>query len=373
MKPKNKLTEATIEAPIGDIKKLKATNSIAKDDVVKVIPDKKLGSNNNASVTTGIPMTEDIEPQDAATIKYLSNVKDANTGEVSKPFTIGAKKYQMIRGILPSKEIVMAVFCHDDLDEKGENIIHPMEYFEENIAKPMKENDFDYASQEVAYQDKKDYEELDQPNEPVKAEDYDYASQEVAHQDKMDFMDHLNLTDLVGFRHFFVNIKTGDVVAKFKTTKEMIKSGIKLGPDEDYMDVKQLKAFRFGKHFKNDVNEDDGTGVEGTDVPKLQADVSKLVDQIKKRFSVYLSKLDKPIEQAQFLTTMAQEIGVPLNKLSSIITQFRDIATTTTQNTATVGAPANFANENKIITKNDLIESVTKKNVIRTIKVKDIK
>ncbi len=338
MKPKIKITEATIEAPIKDIKTLKSTNAIGKDDVVKVVPDNQ---KTNATVTTGMPMTEDIEPQDPETIKYLSNVKDSETGEVSKPFNLGGKNYQMVRGMLPSKDIVMAVYCHDDLNEAGENIIHPMDYFDEKIAKPIKERD----SQNIA------------------EDDYDFASQEREHADKNEFMDHLNLNDLVGFKHFFVNIRTGEVVAKFKSTKEMIKSGIKLGPHEDYMEPKALKSFRFGTYFKNDLNEE--VPIDGdTNVPKLQADVTKLVDQIAKRFSVYLSKIDKPIEQVQFITTIAQKIGVPFNKLSSIISQFKDIA-------ATPATPP--IAESKVITKNELVESLNKKNIIKTIKIKDIK
>ena len=78
-----------------------------------------------------------IEPQDQATIKYLSNVKDVETGKASEPFTIADKKYQMVRGITPSKEVVMAVYCFDDLNESGENIIHSVSEFEKNVAMPM--------------------------------------------------------------------------------------------------------------------------------------------------------------------------------------------------------------------------------------------
>jgi len=66
-------------------------------------------------------VTEDdavIEPQDQATIKYLSNVRDPETNEVSKPFTIADKNYQLIRGIDASNEVVNAVMCIDD------NMIH---------------------------------------------------------------------------------------------------------------------------------------------------------------------------------------------------------------------------------------------------------
>ena len=81
-------------------------------------------------------VTEDdavIEPQDQATIKYLSNVRDPETKEVSKPFTIADKNYQLIRGIDASNEIVNAVMCIDD------NMIHTYEDFERDIALPMKE------------------------------------------------------------------------------------------------------------------------------------------------------------------------------------------------------------------------------------------
>lgn len=291
-----------------------------------------------------------IEPQDKATIKYLSNVKDSKTGQVSAPFTIGDKRYQMVRGITPSKEVVMAVYCHDDMDEAGQNIIHPMDYFEENIANPMKEQ-MEMVGQDIQVVPKK--------------ESIEFTGKEKAFQDKDAFIDYLNLVGLEGYKHFFVNIRTGEITAKFKSTKEMMKSGIMLGDNEDYMDVKALKRFRFGDYFKKDMNEETpAAGVDaGTDVSKLQADVKKLTNMIKNKFSVYLSKLDKPIEQSQFLTAMAAEIGVPLNKLSTIINSYKDIAKSETQPVT----------EKKIITKKQLEENLRAPKVIKTIKVKDIK
>ncbi len=68
---------------------------------------------------------------------------------------------------------------------------------------------------------------------------------------------------------------------------------------------------------------------------------------------------------------MAQEIGVPLNKLSTIISQFRDIAVPAPAPAPTpVAAPVA---ESKVITKSELINSINKKNVIKTVKIKDIK
>ena len=168
MEKKSNITEATIEASAKDYKTLKATNAIGKDDTVKLVDDKA----TNTSMTTGIkPMAEEsdavndavIKPQDKETIKYLSNVKDSKTGEVSKPFNVGGKNYQMIRGMKPNKEVVMAVYCHDEMDETGNNIIHPMEYFEENIAKKAiaeetKNNPWAICTASVGREDKVKYE-----------------------------------------------------------------------------------------------------------------------------------------------------------------------------------------------------------------------
>ena len=257
------------------------------------------------------------------------------------------------------KEIVMAVYCHDDLNEAGENIIHPIEYFEENIANPMKEQ-MAMVGQDIAV--------------VPKEESYDYAAEERAFHDREAFMDYLNLTDLEGYKLFFVNINTGEVTGKFKNIQDMLSSGIQLGKDEKYMDAKTLKRYRFGDYFKNDMNEeapiDNQDQTAGTNVSKLQSDVKKLATMIKSKFSVYMSKLNKPIEQAQFLTAMAQEIGVPLNKLSSIITTFKDIskdAEVDNQNVSDLKA------ETKVFTKKELEETINSKKVIKTIKIKDIK
>jgi CRISPR/Cas system CMR-associated protein Cmr5 small subunit len=286
-----------------------------------------------------------IEPKDKATIKYLSNVKDANTGEISKPFTIGDKRYQMVRGQHPTDGIVMGVYCFDELNENGENIIHPVDYFEKTVALPYKQKMEEGGG-------------------------FDYAAAERQYHDQENLMNYLNLGDVeAGAKHFFVDTTNGNIVSQFKNTKEMVKSGVKLGPNQDYMDLKTLKKFRFGEYFKKEVSEELKPEDAGTNLPKLQSDVKRLVAAIKNKFSQYLSKLDKPVEQAQFLSTMAQEIGVPINKLSTIINTYKDIAKdgdVDTQNMSGVKA------ESKVITKKDLEESINKKPVIK-IKVKDIK
>ena len=287
-----------------------------------------------ASMSSMLEQDAIIEPKDPETLKYLSNVMDSNTGDVSKPFNIGDKQYQLVRGINSANAVVMGVYCFDDLNENNENIIHTMEYFDQNIAKPMKEA-MGMVGQDI------------QVVPHVKEIKQD--------EDKGSFMAYINLSDIdPSSKHFFVNINTGEVVAKFKTNRDMIKSGQGLGLDEDYMDVKGLKRFRFGNYFKSPMNEVEAVSTDGTDVPKLQADVTKLANLIKNKFSIYLAKLDKPIEQAQFLTAMAKEIGVPLGKLSTIISSYKDIANNDTP-------PAQIATERRIISKAQLEENLIKK------------
>lgn len=311
---------------------LQKTNPNIEFDLEK---DKNTSTTNSTSMVTQMEENAEpeaiIEPQDQATIKYLSNVKDSKTGEFSKPFNIDGKNYQMIRGLHPTGEIGLAVFCHDDVNENGENIIHSVNYFEETIAKPMKEA-MGMVGQNIQV-----------------VEDGD----EIEPKSKEAFMDYLNLSEIEPmYKHFFVNLKTGEITGKFRSTKEMVKSGVKLGPEDDYMDRKKLKQFRFRDYFKNDMNEVLSPEDAGTNVDKLQSDVKRLASLIKNKFSVYISKLDKPIEQAQFLTAMAKEIGVPLNKLSTIINSYKDIAA---QDKDANVVPVS---ESKIITKNFLEKKV---------------
>ena len=305
---------------------------------------------NSTTSSTSMAMGENesvIEIKDQSPIQFLSNVKDSKSGEVSQPFNIGDKKYQMVRGIDSNGEIKMAVYCHNDLNEAGENIIHPTEYFEENIASPMRET-MGMVGQNIQVND-----------------GYEHAAVEREHNDNEAFMDHLNLVDISPeFKIFFVNTKTGEITGKFRNSEEMAKSGVSLGQDENFMSPRTLKKFRFGNYFKKNMTEELGPEDAGTDVPKLQNDVKRLTALIKNKFSMYLTKLDKPIEQAQFLTAMAQEIGVPLNKLNTIINTYRDIAKNDTQ-------PAVV--ERKIISKKALEESLFEKKVIKVINIKDIK
>ena len=303
-------------------------------------------------------VTEDdavIEPQDQATIKYLSNVRDPETTEVSKPFTIADKNYQLIRGIDASKKVVNAVMCIDD------NMIHTYEDFERDIALPMKER-LEMESmgeprlQGASIQTTPDIQEVKKEKETYR-----------------------------GSRHFFINKATNEV-RSFSSIKEMLECG--KSEEEEYMGLSEFKKFKneelFGSRKKiNELgNEPLGAaaqpadasaqggntqynGLEGDLTGKAKLLIQKMdeINVIKKGMdSVKNEGTDKA--KAIVLISFAERIGVPKNKVSFIVNNIKDISKNV--NTQPIG-------ESKVITKNQLTESLNTNKVIKTIKVKDIK
>jgi hypothetical protein len=256
-----------------------------------------------------------IEPQDQATIKYLSNVIDNSTGEVSQPFTIADKNYQMIRGMHSNGNVVMAVMCLEDSN------IYEVDRFEKEIALPMKEK-------------------LEMESNQPKEDTYE------------------------GYKHYLVNKKTNEV-RKFKTIEEMLSCN-KM-EEEEYMSRPKFKQYTNERLFgsskrKSEVlNEVTPTGEESDEEMNIKA--KKLMDMIMKRIPQnIIDTIKTPIAQREVIAAFAEMIGVPRTGLSSLISGLKDIS------------KQQVTNENKIMTKNQLLESFgLKKKVIKTIKVKDIK
>ncbi len=302
------------------------------------IVDKNKNSNSATNTSTS-PTTTTLEEDVLGTpqvLKYLSKMIDETSGGASKPFSIEGKTYQMVRAMDPNRNVVPAVQCVDN-----PQLLYSVDDFDRNIATPARDAEMAVTEEQPIQ------------NDNTKAVDY------------------LNVDDLNGSRHFFVNKRTGEVVAKFQNTSEMIKSGISLSEDEDYMDAKGLKRHRLRKMLDSGIEEDVNLG-------KLQQDVKRLSKLIKDKFVIALEKINTPIEQSQFIIAMAEEIGVPFAKLTSILNSFKDISrdqendsqvikmtTDTSQTTSGIAA------ESRIITKNELLESI--KPVSKKIKVKDIK
>ncbi len=103
------------------------------------------------------------------------------------------------------------------------------------------------------------------------------------------------------------------------------------------------------------MKEEDG---QGNDPVKLKADVEKLMAKLDiSSITPYLAKIDNPVEQAEVIGQFAEKIGVPKAKLSSVIAQLKTVAESTKPK----------------MTKNQLVEAVTGRKIVKTIKVKDIK
>jgi len=299
----------------------KQTKHISEDDKFKIHVDKKtledpnktkelvrLGKRNpniefdlehpaisktSSSMISSSMMKEQpeavIKPQDQATLKYLSNVVDNKTGEISQPFTIGDKKYQMVRGITPDKNVMLGVYCFDDVDDNGENIIHPSDYFEKTIALPMKE----MLEKESMYSEK-----------------------------SSDSETTLGLSE---YKHYIVNEKTGKF-RKFKTIEELAKANMM--DEERYMNIKEFKKYFEGKVFgskKQVMFEVTPTGGENDE--EMNAKAKKLMQIIQKRIpSNIIDTIKTPVAQREVIAAFAEMIGVPRNGLSKLISGLKDIA-----------------------------------------------
>lgn len=319
---KNKIQEAKFV--VGDPNAavtLASTNKLQKTDTVVV--DKNAAAKASLSLEEEDNVLEPeavIAPQDDATIKYLSNVKDSKTGKVSQPFTIGAQKYQMVRGMTADKQIVMAVYCHDEKDEMGNNVIHAVDHFEQNIALPMLEREKSMMS-EVS----------------EKKEDETYE----------------------GCKHFLVDTKTNKV-RKFKTVEDLLSAN--KTENEVYMGAAKFKKHTterlFGKRKKmNEIGTEPVVGGED-----MSNKANKLMDIIDDNKSVQnaIKTIKTPDAQKEVIAAFADLIGVPTAGLSNLVGQIKDISKEPTT-------------ESKVITKNQLLESIKPKTLIKTIKVKDIK
>ena len=331
-------------------------------------------------ITSVTPVTEDdtIEPQDKTTIKYLSNVKDHKTGEISKPFTIGDKRYQMVRGTTPKKEVVMGVYCLDDMNEAGENIIHPVDYFDENIAKKaMNEGGFDYAAAERDYHDKESLKDLPKkdktsnniPEKHRKAIEKQNAKMPNAMKNIMNPNKSNESLKLSEFKHFLVNKKNGKV-RKFKRDEELAKGN--MTEDESYMNLNNFK-----KHVDEALFGNKRGRVSEVDVPQeqqLKPDVQKAIEQMVLKIKPYMDKINDPIEKVQLIVKLTTMLQLDPSKYP-LVTAGLKKASGLTFGTKQPQQPQNQTpvTENKIITKNQLMSGLSNKVVKRTIKIKDIK
>jgi hypothetical protein len=347
---KKKVNEVELSMDADTLNKVRG--KLKPTDKISLTDKPSTSTPTTSTLPTSSVMEEDIEPQDQATIKYLSNVKD-DKGDVSKPFTIDGKNYQMVRGITPSKEVVMAVYCHDDVNGDGENIIHPIEYFETNIANPAK---------------------IKTPEELPVTEKSEVIEPKKVNSDSPNQEKSLKLGE---FKHFIIDKKSGKV-RKFKQVEELAKAG--MGDNEAYMNLSQFKKHvdetLFGIKKKKDALSEDDT------IPN-KPDVQMAIQQMVAKMKPYMDKINEPLEKIQFIVTLTKMLQLDSSKYPTLMGALKkagnstfggqNSSTDTTQSTQTTQVSQTGIAENKVITKNDLINSIKTVNVIKTIKIKDIK
>jgi hypothetical protein len=291
MKNKNKIQEVTLSGG----KTKKPTIIVPNSQLTKTLGKLQGTDANIMPVDDSLLGEVDavIEPKDPETIKYLSNVIDNNTGEVSKPFVIGDKQYKMVRGLNQNDEIVLGVFCFDDMDADGNNMIHPVDYFEENVAMPAMMSE------------------------------------------KMTMNENDESIGLSEYKHFIVNEKTNKF-RKFKTLPELAMAS--MNEEEKYMTLKEFKKYFEGKIFggnKRKINEQPPqpqTGeMEQPQQPQqnIKADVERLSLALEKSRPITnkIRLINSPIEKSQILVKFAGMIGLDLNLFARTVKQLKQQAT----------------------------------------------
>ena len=287
-----------------------------------------------------------IEPQDQATIKYLSNVKDEQ-GNLSQPFSIADKKYQMVRGITPQKQVVLGVYCFDDLNESGENIIHPVDHFEKTIAGPMRETMEMVMNEESSTETK--------PKE----------------QPKDDNPDSLRLGE---FKHFIVDETTGKF-KKFQNIQDLAK--YPMSDNEKYMGLSEFKKFFHNKVFgagnKQGLTEVTPTGDESEE--QLNVKAKKLMDLIVKKFPNIINSIKtNKRAQRQVIIAFSELIGIPKSILPTVISGAKDIAKTAAQQgKEKLPQGQTQPQQGQMPPEQDLAPVNENRKVVKTIKIKDIK
>jgi hypothetical protein len=238
----------------------------------------------------------------------------------------------MVRGITPNKNTVLGVYCFDELNEDGSNMIYHVDEFENKIAKPMLERE------------KLTTESENKSSEP----------------------ESLNLGE---FKHFVVNEKTGKF-KKFKTIPEL--AATTMLEEEKYMGLREFKKFFetrvFGAPKRKEIVSDE---VQPTAQPTAQPiaqpneqpsvdikrDVDVLFTSISKNSNILnkIKKINNPIEKSQFLVKVADMIGLGLPKFAETVRTLKTQAKTRTPQQQQQAQP------------------IAENRIVKTIKKKDIK
>ena len=307
----------------------KPTVMVKRQDLQKTMNDLK-------GVDADVVVTK--ESEDAVVkpkLKYLSDVMVGESNDISQPFTIKDKRYQMVRALTPNRERVMGVYSLDETDEDGNNVIYDVNEFETNIArKAMSEEDGDTANV------------IDEP------------ADEVNPQSKAD---EIGGPSFIGFKHYIVNRKTGKA-RKFKTIEDLAKA--QMTEDEQYMGIKDFKKYvdevLFGAGKKQMKEVDVATTTTTSTTSPIQ---QKMISSAQKMMKLISEKIPSDVIQQIKLNHIAQRevilafaglVGVPNSEMQKIINGLKGMGKDAT-------------------TTNSVNENSTSRAIIKTMKIKDIK
>ena len=126
-----------------------------------------------------------------------------------------------------------------------------------------------------------------------------------------------------------------------------------------------LASLLFGgsKRKTESLNEVTPTGEESDE--EMNAKAKKLMDMIKAKLPNVIASIKTPVAQREVIAAFAELIGVPRNGLSNLVSGLKDLAKQPTSQPM---------NESVVLTKQQMMEMLgDKRNVIKTVKVKDLK
>jgi len=339
---KNKLSEdiyssdsSSMTTPATSNSKNNTTINIKKKDLSDPSVQKNLSQMKGTQVNVIDEESTEEAPKKTPQekLEYLSEIKDKETGEISKPFTIDGRNYQMVRAINPKKEKVLGVYSHDESSDDN-HVIYSVDYFENNIVKGSlpAEKPSNNAPTPVT-QDAG-------PMEEKKSEEANFA----------------------GFKHFIVNKKLGKT-RKIKNIADLAKA--QMSEDEEYMGMYQFKKYidevLFGARKK--MMQEDDVPTDTTIIASAQ----KLMTMIGQKISPQVIKdiQKNTIAQREVILAFAKMIGVPANELNKIVNGLRNMQTKSTSVTS------NDASSTVATTTST--STLAENKVIVTIKVKDLK
>jgi len=303
---KNKINEGALDVGITSYKtSTNTSNTTSRPNTSGVnvnvkkkdLSDPSLQQNISKLKNANVNVVDESSNVDKMKLEYLSEIEDSSTGEVSKPFTIKNKKYQVVRATTPDRQIVTGIYSLEEVDADGNNLIYAMDDFEKMIKEPEQSKTITDGEEE-------------------KTE---------------------SRPSFAGFKHYIVNKKTGKA-RKFKNIEELAKAN--MTEDEQYMGIKDFKKYvdevLFGSG-KRQVKEMDvqqqtqQTNVNGSTSQlqqKMIASAEKLMNLIKTKIpaNVIQQIKNNHIAQREVILAFADLIGVPNNEINKIILGVKDMS-----------------------------------------------